>query len=189
MNSDYYLNNIMGKEMIIDDIIFMNKLFAYLFLFFKKTIQGIISIIEEYLKARKSETFETIFFRSKLLKLGCSKKKVDDLLLLLTYLNKKKVSSHLRVCYIIVIIGLILTVISTLDFILFNAQAMYLFYVSIIGGLTGIVLNKRSLQNLKQQQKNRKVIWDSWIKKNNSLSSKLPKNTLSPKQTINDMFS
>ena len=79
--------------------------------------------------------------------------------------------------------------ISTLDFILFNAQAMYLFYVSIIGGLTGIVISKRSLQNLKQQQKNRKVIWDSWIEKNNSLSSKLSKNKLSPKQTINDMFS
>ena len=79
--------------------------------------------------------------------------------------------------------------ISTLDFILFNAQAMYLFCGSIIGGLTGIVISKRSLQNLKQQQKNRKVIWDSWIEKNNSLSSKLSKNKLSPKQTINDMFS
>ena len=62
-------------------IFFMNNLFAYLSLFFKKKMQGIISIIKEYLKARKSETFEIIFFRSKLLKLGFSKKKVDDLLL------------------------------------------------------------------------------------------------------------
>ena len=66
---------------------------------------------------------------------------------------------------------------------------MYLFYGAIIGGLTGIVISKRSLQGLKQQQKKRKVIWESWIENDNNLNSKLTKNSLSTKKTINEMFS
>ena len=161
-------------------------------------MHGIISIIEAYLEARKLETFEIIYFRSKFFNLGCSKEKVDDLLLkmddewtvqLLTDLNKKKLTNHLRVSYVIVIMGLSLTVISTLDFVLFNGKVMYLFYGAIIGGLTGIIISKRSLQGLKHQQKIRKVIWESWIENDNNLNSKLTKNSLSTKKTINEMFS
>ena len=80
---------------------------------------------------------------------------------LLTDLNKKKVTSYLRRAYIIVIMGITNTVISNLNFVLFNRKVMHLFYGEITGGLTGIVISKRPLQGLKQQQKKRKVIWES----------------------------
>jgi hypothetical protein len=162
-------------------------------------MKGIVSIIESYLEARKSNTFETIEFRTKLFRLGCSKEEVEDLLLkmddewtieILFDLDEKKASKNLRGSYISVVLGLFLTVFSSLDFVLFNGKAMYLAYGAIIGGVTSIVISKRALRSLKQQQKIRKLTWEYWIEnKENNLNVKLKKNIPTPKQTINDMFS